>query len=178
MIKLILWLMFLIPWASLLFMDRASIRKYMPVALLATVLNSIVNQLAWTYHWWTFNMTLFPWDKTMPLFTVYGVFLVGTMWIFRFTFRKFWVFFIVNMLVDAFYGFGLTVLLNTMGVRSNGTITPIQNLLLMTCIGLILYAFQLWYEGVIGGRENTRKASADERAKSPRPRVGSKAKAR
>ncbi|WP_408006417.1 hypothetical protein ACJROX_17125 [Pseudalkalibacillus sp. A8] len=146
--RLVIWSTFLIPWISLIFLNRLSIRRYMPVALLTAVLNTILAQLAWHYNWWKFKETLFAWDKIAPLFTVYSIFIVGTIWIFYFTFRKFWVYLIVNIIIDLFYGVVFVRILNKLEIRENGIISPIQNLLLMTAIAFILYLYQIWQEKI------------------------------
>lgn len=148
MVKVVIWSLFIIPWISLFFLKGSAIRRYMPVALFATVLNTILAQMAWSYNWWNFKETLFTWDKIAPLFTVYSVFLVGTIWIFYFTFRKFWIYFIVNLMIDLLYGIGLTKMLNKLEIRETGSFSPLQNLLTMTILGVILYLYQLWQEGV------------------------------
>lgn len=147
MVKLVIWSIFIIPWASLFFLDRLAVRRYMPVALLATVLNTIIAQLAWTYNWWEFKESLFKWDKIAPLFTVYSIFLVGTIWIFYFTYRKFWIYIIVNLIVDLFYGIVFTKFLNSLEIRENGSFSPLSNLLTMTVLAVLLYFYQMWQEG-------------------------------
>lgn len=148
MIKVIIWSLFIFPWLSLFFMKGSAIRRYMPVALFAAVLNTILAQVSWSYNWWQFKETLFKWDKIAPLFSVYGIFMVGTIWIFYFTFRRFWLYFIVNLIIDLFYGVGFSKMLNKLEIRENGIISPWQNLLLMTTIGVILYLYQIWQEGI------------------------------
>ena len=148
MVKVVIWFLFIIPWISLFFLNGKAIRRYMPVALFATVLNTILAQMAWSYNWWKFKETLFTWDKLAPLFTVYGVFLVGTIWIFYFTFRRFWIYIIVNLIIDLFYGMGLTKMLNKLEIRENGSFSPLQNLLAMTILAVILYLYQIWQERI------------------------------
>jgi hypothetical protein len=148
MVKVVIWSIFIIPWISLVFLDRSAIQRYMPVALFATVLNTILAQMAWSYNWWEFKETLFSWDKIAPLFTVYGIFLVGTIWIFYFTFRKFWIYMIVNLIIDLFYGMGLTKMLNNLEIRETGSFSPFTNLMTMTILAVILYLYQLWQEDI------------------------------
>ncbi|MFC0210906.1 hypothetical protein ACFFK0_00325 [Paenibacillus chartarius] len=142
----------------------------MPVALFATVLSTIVNQIAWTYQWWTFKVTLFPWDKVIPLPTVYGVFLVGTIWIFAFTFRKFWLYVLVNLIVDGIYVFALSVWLNHLGVRESGNLPPLINLSLMTAFAQILYVYQMWQEGIwLPTKTGNKEEEIGNAPDSPRP---------
>ncbi|MBI0579674.1 hypothetical protein IEC97_20135 [Neobacillus cucumis] len=148
MVKVVIWSLFIIPWISLFFLKGNAIRRYMPVALFATVLNTILAQMAWSFNWWKFKETLFTWDRLAPLFTVYSVFLVGTIWIFYFTFRRFWIYIIVNLIIDLFYGMGLTKMLNKLEIRENGSFSPLQNLLAMTILAVILYLYQIWQERI------------------------------
>lgn len=153
-----MWSFFIIPWISLLFLDRTTIRRYMPVALFATVINTLLYQVAWTYDWWKYKETLFPWDKVAQVHTVYGVFLVGTIWIFALTFRKFWVYFIANLLVDSVYAFGFRALWKKLGITTaGGNLPPYGSLLIMTAIGITLYLYQMWQEGIIGGGNEHRE---------------------
>ena len=144
--KLLIWALFILPWLSLIFMNHSSIRRYMPVAFLATIINTIIAQIAWFHHWWKFNESLFYWDKIAPLFTVYGVFLIGTMWIFYFTFNKFWIYMLVNAIIDFFYGFIFSRILNMREIREDGEISSLLNFLLMMFIAVILYLYQLWQD--------------------------------
>lgn len=163
-IQILLWCLFLLPWISLFFLGRSRVRTFMPVALFAATVNGIVNEVAWTYHWWTFKETLFPWDKVTPLATTYGIFLAGTIWIFAFTFGRFWIYLIVNFIVDCIYNFGLGWVFTKLGIRT-GNIAALQDLLLMTAFGLALYVYQLWQSGVILGdkRGNTYTRTTDDK---------------
>ncbi|WP_223588329.1 hypothetical protein [Neobacillus bataviensis] len=154
MINLIFWAFFLVPWLSLFFLKNSAIRRYMPVALFATVINTIFYQIAWTYGWWKYKETLFSWDKVAQVHTVYGVFLVGTIWIFYFTFRKFWIYFLVNLITDCIYSFGFRALWKKLGITtSGGNLSPLEGIMYMTLISITLYIYQLWQEGLFG-REN------------------------
>ncbi|AEI41105.1 hypothetical protein [Paenibacillus mucilaginosus] len=46
--QLILWSLLIIPWFSLLFMDTTKLRRFFPVALLVTVINTLFYQAAST----------------------------------------------------------------------------------------------------------------------------------
>ncbi|AEI43371.1 hypothetical protein [Paenibacillus mucilaginosus] len=146
MIQLILWSFFLVPWLSLFLMNRKALGRYMPVALLATVMNTIVYQMAWTYGWWKYKETLFPWDKVAQVHTVYGAFLAGTLWIFRFTYGRFWIYMMVNIGVDLTYAFGLRMLWKTLGITAGGNLPPWGSFALMTFMALLLYLYQMWQE--------------------------------
>lgn len=161
MVELVLWSFFIIPWISLIFLhklNKDAVRRYMPVALFATVINTIFYQIAWTYDWWKYKETLFAWDKVAQIHTVYGVFLVGTIWIFYFTFGKFWLYFIVNLIIDCIYSFGFRALWRKLKITTaGGNLTPLEGILIMTFIAIILYGYQKWQQGLFDGEKNFRK---------------------
>jgi hypothetical protein len=51
-----------------------------------------------TLHWWATKETVFP-LVNMPIFN-YGSFLVGILWIFKFTYKRFWLFLATNAVID------------------------------------------------------------------------------
>jgi hypothetical protein len=161
MVKLVLWSFFLIPWISLFFLNnlnKSALRRFMPVALFATVINTIMYQVAWTYDWWKYKETLFAWDKVAQIHTVYGVFLIGTIWIFYLTFDKFWAYLIVNLIVDCIYSFGFRTLWKKLKITTaGGNLSPLEGILIMTIIAIILYGYQKWQEGQIGGENKIRE---------------------
>jgi hypothetical protein len=81
-------------------------KRFMPVAILASLLVTIIFEIGYVYDWWKVQVEIAPWDEITSVSLTYGVFLVGTIWIFHFVFdRKFWVYMITNILVDGFYFF-------------------------------------------------------------------------
>ena len=148
MFKVYQWLSLIIPWASLFLMKRDAVRRYMPVALFVTAINTIIAQLAWSYHWWTNEKPLFPWARVADIAFTYGIFLVGTMWIFYFTFRRFWLYLVVNLVIDGIFAFGATTWLESHGVLRRGSITHFQFYLMAIGVALVIYLYQLWQEGV------------------------------
>ena len=146
--KTVMWALFIIPWLSLFLMDRMALRKYMPVALLATVLNTIIYQMAWTFDWWKYKITLFSWDKVAQVHTVYGVFLVGTIWVFRWTYGRFWVYLLVNLGIDLIYAYGFRALWRAMEITTGGNLPAIGSLSIMLSIAVLLYGYQMWQDNV------------------------------
>lgn len=142
-----MWLILVLPWASLLFLDKNKLRRYMPVALFAVVLSTLVNQIAAEYGWWSF-MPMFGWDRIIPVYKVYGLFLVGTIWIFAFTFGKFWLYLIVNFLVDLFFMFFYGYLLAAAGISASGNLSVPNDLILLTVQGILIYGYQVWQEKI------------------------------
>jgi len=66
---------------------------------------------------------------------------------FHFTFRKFGVYFIVNIIADSFFGL---IVLKMIWEKANiysGNMPEIVSVLIFIAFSLIIYAYQMWYEG-------------------------------
>lgn len=147
MLKLILILMIILPWLSLMFMNKHSIKRFMPVAILASLLVTIIFEIGYLYDWWRILAVLTPWDRITSVPLVYGVFLVGTVWIFHFTFdRKLWVYVVVNLLFDVFYSFIVLNILVGIGIYSLNNMKNFGILMLMFFLALIIYPYQKWQD--------------------------------
>ncbi|TYP79049.1 hypothetical protein [Paenibacillus methanolicus] len=141
-----MWSGLIVPWLTLFFMDGRILRRYLPAALAVSLLNTVTSQLAWHYQWWTIERPMFVWSSAIDFPLVYGAFLIGTIWILAFTFHKWWMFAIVNLAIDAFFSFvmpGVLRAMNLIDVRITGW--QLYGILLFTAV--LLYLFQLWYEG-------------------------------
>ncbi|MDP4144940.1 MAG: hypothetical protein Q8936_10745 [Bacillota bacterium] len=144
--KIIPWAGLILPWVSLLFLDSSTIGRYMPVALFVTVLNTIISQIAWYYKWWVILKPSFPWAPIADFSLVYCCFLVGTIWIFRFTFERFWLFILTNLIIDGVFAFVLTSFVQKAGIIKAVHISNVQTFLLMFCTSIVIYIYQLWQE--------------------------------
>lgn len=145
--QLISWAMFVVPWLSLFFMKKEDIKRYMPLALLSALTSVIIYEMGISYQWWIVTETSFP-LRIQPFHL--GLFPVLTMWIFKFTFRKFWLFMAVELVTNAAFDFGfLGWFLPARGILHFGTMTPLVAVCVTTVHGLILYGYQVWQDGIL-----------------------------
>ncbi|WP_171642680.1 hypothetical protein [Paenibacillus phytorum] len=96
--KLLLWSGFVLPWLSLFLMKKKSIYRYMPVCIFSALLVTIVYEIGYTYKLWILKDAIVPWGYVTNTAFAYGIFLVGTMWVFHFTFGRFWLYVVANLL--------------------------------------------------------------------------------
>jgi hypothetical protein len=61
--KFILLAMLILPWLSLIFINKHSLKRFMPVSILASLLVTIIFELGYVYNWWKVQVELVPWDK-------------------------------------------------------------------------------------------------------------------
>jgi hypothetical protein len=86
--QIIMWGLFIGSWFTMLFIGKAHLKRFLPVALFVTVMNTMIYQAAYHYNWWR-EMPLFEWDKMANIPWVYSGYLVATSWIFKLTYGRF-----------------------------------------------------------------------------------------
>lgn len=150
MSQLVLWLTLIIPWASLFFMDQYSIKRFMPVGMLGALLVSIIFEIAYKYNWWSIQKGIFPWEHFLSYPLIFGAFLVGTIWIFRFAYIKsFWIYILTNLVVDALYAFVIINVFIYLEIYSLDRMNNFGIYMLMILISFMLYAYQRWQDKII-----------------------------
>ncbi|UUZ90070.1 hypothetical protein LJK87_29235 [Paenibacillus sp. P25] len=131
--KALMWAMLVIPWLSLFILKPASIRRFMPVSILGALIVTIVFEMAHAFKWWTIfgKAMIVPWGYITNTAYVYGFFLIGTLWIFKLTYHKFWLFFVTNAVIDGLFQFVLDPLFARAGFYRFYNITHFQLFLMM-----------------------------------------------
>lgn len=147
--QIIPWSLLIVPWLSLFFLKMDTVRRYMPVALFMTVIHTLAYQAAHHYGWWNeTGSSLFGWDKIIPVPWVYGAYLVIVIWVFHFTYEKFWIYLIVNILLDGGFMYIVYPIWQRLGmVSSKSSLPTIAVVAMMVGFSLIIYLFQLWQDG-------------------------------
>ncbi len=157
--KLLLWIAWIVPWFSLLFLKKDVLKRYMPVAVFTSLLVTIVFEIAHALRWWEMKEWIVPWGSITNVSFVYGLFIVGTIWIFYFTFRSFWLFLATNVAVDALQAFVFDGLFEGRVYRLI-RINDFQVFLLMIGISFVIYAYQKWQEGVFAEEKHPPRSPA------------------
>ena len=140
------WASFLIAWASTLFLNRGEMKRFMPVALFCMVVFTFILETGITLQWWAITEAAFP-LVDIPLF-VYGAYLIGTIWIFKFTYGRFWTYLATNIILDFILIFFILDWLAQRGV-CQFYISYFQVLLITTLLAILIYGYQLWQEGKV-----------------------------
>lgn len=146
-LKTILWILLVVPWITLLMMKKEHIKRYMPVAIFGSLLVTIWNELAYNLHWWKFTTTLAPSLITNIAF-IYGTFLVGTIWIFRFTFGNFGLYLLTNIAIDSFLAFPANYVFERIGLYRLINYSSWNILITAVALSIVFYLYQLWQEEV------------------------------
>jgi hypothetical protein len=127
-------------------MKRDDIKRYMSVALFATITSILVVEIGDTLKWWVVKETAYPLHNMSYL---YGTNPILSMWILNFTYRRFWLFMIADAVLNLGFAYPiLDVFLNNRGIFSYINATPLQAFLILTVHGILIYGYQTWQESI------------------------------
>ncbi|MGR3763363.1 hypothetical protein [Rossellomorea sp. NS-SX7] len=146
--KLILWFILIAPWFSLFFLKKEDIKRFIPVSLLASFLMLVYNLVAENQNHWVINVSIIPSLEPAFVSGVFGTFPVITLWIFHFSFGRFWRYTVINVIADFMFAFFPIhyLLQNVLGIYDLVTITPFERFILFVTFAMILYGFQAWLD--------------------------------
>ncbi|MBT2659106.1 hypothetical protein J7E81_28440 [Bacillus sp. ISL-18] len=131
----------LISWSTLFFIPKKTLKTYTPVAIFASILLVIESILAVPFKWWTVKGGLL--HKFFNDFSfIFGPFFVGTILFFRFTFRKFWLYAITNLLMDLFLAFPVSWLSQKLNVFKLVNFKPKHIFYTAIIYAIVIYGFQ------------------------------------
>lgn len=146
--KIILWIIFIGPWFSLFFIKREDIKRFMPAGLFATLLMLIYNVYAYNQNHWVLHDVLFP--SLRPLFVsgLFGAFPIVTIWILHFTYGKFWIYLLTNIVLDFMFAvFPLDYLLqDVLGIYELVNITQWGRFIIFVIQSVIIYGYFKWQD--------------------------------
>lgn len=161
----IVWAGFALPWLTLMFMKKDDVKRLMPVAVMAALTSIIIYDIGLRIGLWSIRETYFPFASIPPYF--FGLFSVLTIWIFKFTYGRFWVYMLTNLIFDiGFNFFYLGYFLPIRGIWDFNTI-PIMTLPITLVHAVILYGYQIWQESVLLPSSQTNSFSLHPAAAKP-----------
>lgn len=140
----IIWSSIALAWASLLLLSKGELRRYMPAGLFCSLAFAFIFETGISLHWWAVKEPSFPLIN-IPLF-IYGPYLVAPIWIFKYTYGRFWLYLLVNIVLDYVLIFFLIDWFIQRGVWE-AYISYFQALLITTGLSVLIYGYQIWQEG-------------------------------
>jgi len=139
--KMFLLVLMLVPWLSVPMLGKRNFKRFLPAAGFIVVWISIESILAKRRVWWRFYEKLIP--NTMgELPFLLGPFLIGSIWILRFTFGNFFRYLIVNLVTDVLFVYPGMFILKRLGIISLVRMKHYQMGILFMAKSVIMYGFQ------------------------------------
>ncbi|MEH7109959.1 hypothetical protein [Bacillus sp. JJ1764] len=141
------FLMAVLPWLSIPLIGKQSLKRFLPASLAMVIFVIVEGVYAEKKKWWWFTYNIKPnFLGEFPM--IFGPFIVGSLWILKFTFGKFNWYMILNLLVDSFFTYFGIPILRKIGYGSLVRLTKPKLSLIFIIKSLLLYSFHLYYEKI------------------------------
>jgi len=133
--------MMLLPWLSLIFLGKESIKRFWLSSLIISILVCIESVFAHKKKWWWFYRSIHPKiPGNAPL--ILGPFFVGSFWILKFTYGNFLKYMKLNFIINAFFNYVLVKWFKKIGYCSFVRMKEHQMLLIFTVKAAVMYLIQ------------------------------------
>ena len=145
--KMFLLVIMLLPWLSVPFLGKRTFKRFYPGALFIGALIIVESSIAKRRVWWRFYEKLIPnIIGEMPL--LIGPFFVGSLWILKFTFGKFFRYLFLNIVTDSLFVYPGALILKKWGIVSLVRMRNYQLLLLCLAKSVLMYGVQSLIEKI------------------------------
>ncbi|MDR7866404.1 MAG: hypothetical protein RIN56_06250 [Sporomusaceae bacterium] len=153
----LMWSILVMPWLTLAFMKKDAIKRFMPVALLSALASVLAVEMGENLGWFVYGESAYP--LRTGYYIIFGLNIVTTMWLFYFLYGRFWKYTAIDIVLN----FGFIYLFHVYFLGGRGLfrevgITPFTNALIPSAVGALLYAYQMWQEGIFVPAERTATA--------------------
>ncbi|WP_035099323.1 hypothetical protein [Anoxybacteroides tepidamans] len=141
--QILLWAFLIVPWALLIFLDKKSIKRFMPAGLFSALVMTVVFQLGERLDWWTVKQTIFPLTCMSPV--VYSLYVIMPIIVLRFTFNRFLTYMLTNAIIDAIYAFGTMRIYESLDIVEFN-INSLGRFLIIQAAAVLIYLYQKWQD--------------------------------
>ncbi len=145
--QFILWSTIIIPWLTLFFIKREEIKRYIPVTLFTVITSSLIFEVSRALNLFAVRETVFPLSYSFPF--IYGALPVVTIWVFKFTYGRLWLYVITNLVLDLGFSFLIMPWMVSRGIVELINFSYLQGFLFNTVHAFLLYGYQLWQENAL-----------------------------
>jgi hypothetical protein len=131
----------ILPWLSIPLLGPQTVKKFFLSSLIINLIVLAECFLARKRTWWYFYKSLHP-KMLGEIPILFGPFLVGTMWIFKFTYGNFRKFMVTNFILDAFFVYILMGWFEKIGYGSMVRLKRYHFLMIFTTKAAFSYGLQ------------------------------------
>ncbi len=128
-------------------MRKEDIKRYMPVALFTVITSLLIFEVGGTLNLWVVRETVFPLSYSLPF--VFGFLPVVAIWVFKFTYERFGLYVITNLVLDLDFNFLVMPLVVSRGILELINFTYLKGFFVVTLHAFLIYGYQLWQEDAL-----------------------------
>ncbi|MGM0846182.1 MAG: hypothetical protein ACQEUT_14490 [Bacillota bacterium] len=150
--RILILLLLAFSWVMLPFAGWRSIKRFFPASMFMCVFLLLEDLIAEKLKWWVIYPNLSGRVRGMIAFAI-GPFLTGSIFILKFTYGRFFLFFLLNLAVDTFFVYPFYNWFKKLGVWKLIKMNKLQLLMLFLTKSVLMYGFHHYF---IDKRENAK----------------------
>ncbi|WP_026568615.1 hypothetical protein [Bacillus sp. UNC41MFS5] len=136
--------MVLLVWLTLPFLGVRNIKKFLPASIFIVIVEILLAQIGKERKWWVFYKKNSFISVALPFYI--GPFLIGSMWILKWTYGNFKRFLTLNAIVDGMFTILMMSLLKKLKLVTLVRFNKIQFFLYLFLKSFLFYGFQYLIE--------------------------------
>ncbi|MDQ0975912.1 hypothetical protein QFZ31_005790 [Neobacillus niacini] len=136
--------MVLLVWLTIPFLGVRNIKKFLPASIFIVIVEILLAQIGKERKWWVFYKKNSFISVVLPFYI--GPFLIGSMWILKWTYGNFKRFITLNAIVDGMFAILMMGLLKKLKLVTLVRFNKIQFFLYLFLKSFLLYGFQYLIE--------------------------------
>jgi hypothetical protein len=135
----------LIPWLTLLFIGKRSIKRYSFAGIFIVIFEIINHLYGHKRNWWKFYDKRKSFIRDELPFSI-GPYLPLSMWLLKISYGNFKKFVVLNIISDGLFAFVIIDVLKKLKIISLGRLNHVQFFIYLHYKAYLLYGFQYLYE--------------------------------
>ncbi|MBT2686677.1 hypothetical protein J7I93_00610 [Bacillus sp. ISL-47] len=143
----ILIIMMILPWLTMPFIKKSEFRRFLPAAILMSIITKLLNIVAYKRNWWQFYTSILPKVKAETAFIV-GPYFLASFWVLKLAYGKFKKYMIMNGVLHILFAFPGIAFLKWAGIGTLARVNNIQLTGILLLRAVLLYSFQLMVDAV------------------------------
>ncbi|WLD91682.1 hypothetical protein [Alkalihalobacillus sp. AL-G] len=141
-------------WMTVPLLGKKTFWRFFPAASFITLLLSLESEVSRGRNWWKIKGYKTK-GRTLSIPFVYGPFMVGSIWILKWTYGHFFRYLFVNVVMDSFFSFVVSPIVERIGFYRLKKFTRPTIFWNFIIFSLIMYSYQLKMEkNIVSVSEN------------------------
>ncbi|MCS0673510.1 hypothetical protein [Cytobacillus firmus] len=136
-----MYLLLVLPWLTVGKLGKNTLLRFLPTIIFSDLVIALISELSQKLKWWKVRNPLFPKLATDVSF-VFGPFTIINFWIFKLTFKRFWLYLLSNIFADYLFAFPLTTLAEKLRIYKMVRMNRKQLFLLSIAVSVLNYLYQ------------------------------------
>lgn len=135
-----MYLLLIVPWISVVKIGKFSFLRFLPTIVFSDLVIALISELSRELKWWKVKNPIIPKLATDISF-VFGPFTILNFWIFKLTYKRFWLYLTTNVLADYLFAYPLTTIAEKLKVYKMVRMSRKQLFLLSIAVAILNYVY-------------------------------------